>query len=202
MPGVWTRNFFNLLTAAMYCDDTTASSTAPSSYDPPLRARGINGAWKQINLNGSTYQNPAIEAITGKGGVALQTASHIPIAGYNLSIALGSSSAPATYEDYNVGTLITSGFSIANAVTQSTAYDSDTHVISSKRAVTITRTAAGSATVGEFGIFAPILSAGGSDYTPTLVYHEVFETPYTLEQGESLIITLNKGGEVFNYTPY
>ena len=202
MAGVWTRNWFNLLTAAILCDDTTASSAQPTTYNPPLRARGINGAWKQINLNGSVYQNPAIESITGKGGVTLQTATHIPIGGYYLSIALGSSSTPATYEDYNVGSLITSGFSIATSVTQTTTYDDDTHSISSKRAVTITRTAAGSATVGEIGIFAPIISAGGSDYTPTLVYHEVFDTPYTLEQGESLIITLNKGGEIYNYTPY
>ena len=210
MAGIWTRNYYNILTAQLLCDDALASTAAPSDYNPPVRVRLQSGSYSNIVasniitsesvdqvkksvippfLKGSTYNAT---------NVRLRNAS-TPYGAGGLVIAVGSGSTPASYEDYTLGSEILYNLSLASSTgvrTQATTYNAETHHISSKRTYTITATA--HVVVNEIGLFV-----GVTDYNEAcMIYREVFDEPITLENGESLLVTFNRDAEVFNYIPY
>ena len=211
--GVWTRNYYNLLTAALLCDDTGSSSATPSDYTPPIRVRRYNGAYASAGANNGLqgvsieYALPYILPPFTKGGAYSQarliTSANPELSiTYAFGIAVGNGSTPATYEDYNMGSYITSGLTLANgwgSLAQASTYNSENHHITSKRSYTITNSSSSSIPVSEVGIF--VHYAQNNYSATTMIYHDVFDT-IILEPGESLILTFERDAEVFNYTPY
>lgn len=196
MAGVWTRNYYNMLTAAVLADDQLSSSSTPTDYDPPIRVRYSNGSYAQIQTSRNNW-TPEFQRVLYTGKI-LNMVYGVGTA--DCSIMLGSGTNAPTYDDYHLQTPISSGLTLTNAagtLTQQTQYDAVTHHISSKRSFTIQNTSASNITVNEVGLYFAY-GMGNS----ALLYREVFDAPIVLEPSESIIITFNRDGEVYNYTPY
>lgn len=205
---MWLRNYYNMLTAFFLADDTLTSSTQPTDYDPPIMIHGTNNTWVAANsraltysLNSTNYMSYIRNFVAGNFfGKELCEYSRTPSTGFG--IFFGSGSTPATYEDYNLDTAITSGLSIVSqngTLSQPTSYDNVTHHISSKRSFTVNNTSASPITINEFGIFVNA-GVGTNDYA--MIYREVLATPITLNPSESAIVSFERDAEVYNYTPY
>ena len=206
---MWTRNYYNLLTASLLGDTTATSASAPSDYNPPIRIRLPNGNYATAACeNGggeANYMSRKIEYLMnpGKAPLSLIYSEPYDYAALGCYIAFGSGSTPAAYDDYKMSSIANVGSlaSVNGVLQQASAYNSETHKYSSKRSFTVTNGSATPKTVTEFGIYLP-----GSYYNTNynyfcMVYHESFEA-ITLEQGESIIITFDRNANVFNYTPY
>lgn len=212
---MWLRNYYNMLTAILLCDDTLSSTTQPTDYDPPIMIRRASGSWADANgadLGSSPsgqyvtkYFIPPFDKAGGwSGGVGLVTSS-VPssLLGSNgaVGLAFGAGTTPATYDDYVLENPITSGLTLVSAsgtLTQPTSYDSVTHHISSTRSFTVNNSSASPITISEFGIYAPYTDNASC----CLIYRDVLATPITLNPSESCIISLTRDAEVYNYTPY
>lgn len=208
---MWTRNYYNLLTAMFLADDPGDSSGAPASYQPPIRVRRLNGNYFTPNV--LTNVQSAYSASMGRmlGCLMLDKLGAVLISSnttnndYNMGILIGSGSTPATYEDYQLDTLITSGITLVTSTgtLTETAFDSDTHLMTSKRSFTINNSGGSSVTVSEIGLSIGCYSLNSSNHGfQTLVYREVLDEPVTLAPGESMILDIARSGIPYNYTPY
>lgn len=202
MTGIWTRNYYNLLTSQILCDDTQTSSSQPSSYDPPVMLRTVAGAWYNSPLSDSAAMGYTKNLLfNGKGEGRYGWAANV-IPGGGFGVGFGSGSTPASYDDYALQSPISSGISggsVTGALTQASAYDSDTHKISSIRSYTFTNSSASNITVRELGLFTRPISMSTNI---VMIYHEVFDEDIVLEPGESIILDIKREAEVFNYIPY
>lgn len=207
MAGIWTRNYYNALTALALCDTPTTSTATPTDYTPPIRLRNPSGSYVTpknegfiTSYNGTDYIYNYIAfgqpLFVGK----LTTAYGISITGNGalIGVSFGTGITPATYEDYKLENEITSGLTLVSGsgvLTQATTLDG-TH-LKSTRSFTVTNSSASDITLSEFGI-----SIAFGIYNAFLVYREVFDTPITLHPSESIVIDFNRDAEPFNYTPY
>lgn len=212
MAGIWTRNYYNMLTA-MFLGDTTASSSAtPTDYSAPIRFRNVSGGYTSLSASSYGIEGHPVElertgmVTIDKSFCKLMTNQSANINTEYFGVMFGSGTASATYDDYALQTPITSGISLADlngALTQPSAYDSNTHHYSSERSFTFTNSSANAITVNEMGLYLPMFYTGSfTTGYPMLIYREVFDAPIALQPGESIILSLKRDGEVFNYTPY
>ena len=212
MAGIWTRNYYNLLTAAFLMDTTSTSTSTPADYTPPLRVRTTYGNYiTPLIENGAQYGNTsdvgikaAIEAI-GKGKIKYlpyNTNAETLSDSYLTGIQFGSGTTPASYDDYKLTNLISSGLSVSaseGSLQQPTTFADNKYT--TKRSYTITNTTSGIITVGEMGLLVRCGSSGLEEIS-VLVYHDVFDEPILLDRSESIIVTFTRTGEPYNYTPY
>lgn len=207
MAGIWTRNYYNLLTALIGQDMASGSSSAPSSYDPPIRVRDYTGAY--FTPSNGLFVNIASGNLTQKLAKAYANPFLIGkcTAGYgvgqgdfrNMSIAFGTGSGTAGYEDYNISGQV--GLSIANvngSLTEPSHLDGE-H-IKSKREYVVTNGSSSTYNITNFGIFVNVTDGTWSN--EVLVYHEYFDETVALAPGESFIITFEHDVPIYNYTPY
>lgn len=208
---MWTRNYYNLLTAMFIADDPGMSTSAPSSYQPPVRVRRLNGNYFEPNV--MTNPQGAYSASLGRqmGCLMLDKlgATLITTNGqtndYNMGILVGSGSTPASYEDYQLDELITSGITLVSTTgtLTETAFDNDTHIMTSKRSFTLNNSSGSNITISEIGLSIGCYSYNSSNHGfQTLVYREVLDSPVTLAPGESMILDIARSGIPYNYTPY
>lgn len=223
MAGTWTRNFYNLLTAMAFHDVSGDSSTPPTSYTPPIRVRLANGDYHVPLSIISTMSNygtendlgyntsrlyalgPAYPLVLGRSGLNILTSESKSAGVSPLSITfvgLSSNSTPATYEDYTMTSLL-SGLTISSTrgIENGNTYDDDTHIFGSSRTFTITNPTSSPVTVSSIGLYIYPYTASSTNY-PCLLYREVFDNPIVLNQGESILLTITRQGEVYNFTPY
>ena len=223
MAGIWTRNFYNLLTALAYHDNSGDSSSTPTSYDPPIRVKFTNGSYgvptavtntigtygtdSDLGYNIGRLYAPGIAypLVLGRTGLNILT-SESKAAGTSPKsitfVGLSSNATPATYEDYTMGSLISSLSIASNAgVANGNTYDEASHVFGSSRTFTITNPTSSPVTVASIGLYVYPWVSSTLNY-PCLIYREVFDEPIVLQQGESILLTISRSGEVFNYTPY
>lgn len=97
--------------------------------------------------------------------------------GYTDNIRIGSGTTPATFNDYNLESHITSGFSasysqISKTFTEEGAVWSVIH--------TITNTSSSPLTVGEIGCFAGIKTTSSGSYNAVMIDRTVLDTPVTI----------------------
>lgn len=212
MAGIWTRNYFNMLTAAYLANDRTSSTATPADYTPPIRIRKPNGGYTSIaSLSGTTPYGsddgtPRIAlASIGKTTVTKVTDETyiIPVSATSsyFGLSLGSGNNPATFDDYKLQSILTTGYSlpVTGSLTESSTLTPDHH-IKSKISFTATNNSAGNITVGEIGLYLPYESGNTPHFC--LVYRDAFDEVITLEPGESLIISFSRDGEIYNYHPY
>ena len=207
---MWLRNYYNALTAIIYSQDTLTSTTMPTSYSAPIMVRDVDGSYTQSWFNNtsayasSEYWHKCISnlLLPGKMSLSLSTASS---AFTNMNLYLGSGSTPVSYEDYRLDTLITSGLSIVSSSgTIKTPTDISGSEISSKKDFTINNTSSGNITISEIGLAAGVGAAVSSNYggRVCMIYREVLDEPVTLAPGESMILSFDRTGTIYNYTPY
>lgn len=209
---MWLRNYYNALTAMIYSQDTLTSTTTPTSYTAPIMVRDVGGSYTQSwfnnssAYNGSQYWHNCIDSVLlpGKISPALRNSYDATEAFVNLNLYLGSGSTQVSYEDYRLDTLITSGLTIVGSGTIKTATDISGSTISSKKDFTINNTSAGNITISEIGLAAGIGAAVSSNYggRVCMIYREVLDDPVTLGPGESMILSFDRTGTIYNYTPY
>lgn len=208
---MWLRNYYNLLTAALLGDKNEASGVAPADYTPPIRVRLADGSYKQAvhepggsdGLYGSRDLTPLLE-IGKRSFAGLLTSEPTSYNSPGAYLALGTGSTAVTYDDYKLASMANLGSLVAQggALKTPSTYDSDTHKYKSERSFTITNSSSDPKTVREIGIYVGGGYANTSYINLCLVYREVLEEAITLEQGESIVITFTRDGEVYNYTPY
>ena len=221
---MWTRNYYNILTSLAYDSNSNSSSSQPTDYGSPIMIRCLDGSWYNCKAsyfapfgsNMSYGRGPAnIFSIGNTGLMMINGTSYSPSSpsgsggGIGVGISFGSGDNPESYEDFRLQTYVT-GLTLVNhngIVTKQTTYDSDTHVLSGKRKFTINNGNSGQVTLREFGIcVCNDLSLTNSSYTsmyyPILVYREVFDEPIVLESSESIVLEIERSGEIINYTPY
>lgn len=210
---MWLRNYYNILTAQMLCDDSLTSTTQPTDYDPPVMIRRPNGNWANVYMSqkapnvavGNTQPYiipPFLKGFSGNTAVLAVNETSSVGASNAIAIGLGTGTAAVDYDDYKLGNMITSGLALvsgAGTLAQASTYDSGTHHMSSERTFTINNTSASPITVSEVGIYAHYDNNANSN--SCLIYRDVF-TPVTLQPGESCIISFKRDAEVYNYTPY
>lgn len=206
---MWTRNYYNILTALFLSDDTLSSSSAPSEYAAPIMVRLPNGNYTNVYYNtpsgiNSRYGASVFSAISpGKCGAGLATTNNPGLGASDISfmIALGTGSTPATYDDYKIETVISSGLTLVSSsgsLNTSSQVDGDTHHVSSKRSFTINNSSGSNKTISEIALY----TAYGNSNSTVCVYREVLDTPVTLGPSESIVVSFNRDAEIYNYTPY
>jgi hypothetical protein len=196
---MWLRNYYNLLSALALGDTTLTSSAQPSDYDPPIRTRRPNGTWDTCGLEnigtGTTYDK-MIRTLLSFGKASAFVGTNISLSSWDgIGFLFSTDATPVTYDDYTMTGIIGSGLTLASAggnITDSSTYNSGTHEYTSSHSYTITNTSASPITINSFGLFC---------YN-WLVYREVLNTPITLDPNDAVVITLDRGGEIYNYTSY
>lgn len=210
---MWVRNYYNLLTAA-FLEDTNATRNdgfpRPSDYSTPIKVAHKNGTYftptaGSIIPVSSSYGQlaPYIKLLTALTMGKTNMAYTDEPSSTGMGVMFGSGSTPATYDDINIVSPITSGITLdnTNGNLETTSHLDGTH-IKSTRSYTFTNTGSSTLSVREFGIFVAVTY--GTNYGPwsCLVYREVFDETISLAPGESIILKFNRDSEPFNYQPY
>ena len=201
---MWTRNYYNLLTAGFLGDvaQDPATASQPSSYAPPIKVHCADNSWCSCGIeSGMSWKDTNYvprDLFIGMTSAYLMTSESANTSGFR--IGFGSGTANESYEDYKLSNLITSGLNLVSSsgVLTPSSFNSETHVYSSSRTFTITATA--NVTVREMGIYVPTILSGNG--RPVLVYREKFDEAIELANGESILLTIKHEGQPFNYTPY
>lgn len=211
---MFTRNYYNLLTAAFIAEDEASSTSTPLDYTPPIRIRKADGSYDAATLLAQSIAYDYIDsaptpnrlrvkaAITGFGKMPadLITTNYSFNTSFNvgIGISLGSNNSAGGYDDYNLKSPITSGLSLSSKTgsTTKTTTVVDDKYISSQHTYFITATA--DRTVGEVGIWLPYRQDGNI----CLVCRQTFDEPIVLTTGSTLKVHLNRSAEIYNYTPY
>lgn len=217
MAGVWTRNYYNVLTGLALTDHASISNAQPTTYDPPIRVHFADNTYDTVSGETPSRMQVANSNISklvanglltpfplGKGNMTYVTSYGDSFYTYYATgVQFGSGSTPATYEDYKTESPLTSGLSVADTngtlVTPSTL--DNTH-LKSRRTYTVTNSGATTLTINEICLFANYPRVYGTGACWVLLYREVLDTPIMLAQGESIIIGFNRDAEIYNYTPY
>lgn len=220
---MWTRNYYNFLTSMAYDSNESYTTSQPTDYSSPIMVRSTDGSWRNCRTSpfgsfgaGSTNgRGPANILSIGNTGVMMINSEYYsqqsPAGAGGLigiGISFGSGDNPENYDDYRLQTYVGGLTLVAHQgiVTQQTTYNSDTHILSGKRKFTINNGNAGQVTLREFGIcVANELSyydGRTTMYYPCLIYREVFDEPIVLESSESVVVEIERGGEILNYQPY
>lgn len=207
---MWTRNYYNLLTAAILGDSPDTSTSQPTDYTPPIRVKYGTGTYSSVTPYEYLADQSSGEGVNfktlftiGKGRAVLVTSNSANIDANKFGLSVGTGSTPATYEDYRMESIISSGVSIVNTdgtlTTPSELLPGNKY--HSKRSFTINNTSVSNITINEVGIWAPNTMSSSSG-PAILVYHEVLDTPVTLAPSESMIIAFDREATIYNYTPY
>ena len=208
---MWTRNFYNILTAATLCDDNEGSTATPSAYNIPIKIRTPQGYYhsiRDVSSATSAHSTTQLQALMlnkmSSGRIQLFDYQDDNYPDEYLGIMFGSGSNAPTYDDYAVQTPITPGIlRLVNAtgtLTKISTYDSGTHKISSKRSYTFNNTGTSNITIREIAIFCKAYDDSSS--YKCLICREVLDSDVTLAPAESIVVSFDRDGEILNYTPY
>lgn len=183
MAGVWTRNYTNKLCCLL----------AGASYDPPTRANFYaDGTMGQKDHTGGTgnpnYNSNFLASFPTMPGVSYGSGSTT-----NWNIAFGTGTTAPDYDDYCMENFV-EGFTVSqsNIFVSQYDYDETSHTYSSTKRYVLQYTGSSELTITEFGLFVAY----------AMIYHEVFDTPITLNQYESVVIELTQSFPLVNYQPY
>ena len=159
-----TKNFFNFVMAQTAL--STVNGNAMVDY---------TGAAFASNFN--TTSN-----CTGLKSIATLAASAISTS--NPGVRIGNGVTPPTVDDYNLESMITSGFTCTNPSAPAISLENDGVSISATYGITNTGTTA--MTISEIGLFGKITN---SNITVFLLERTVLESPITINPGETKQVT-------------
>lgn len=108
-----------------------------------------------------------------------------PNAGYGVRIGKGTT--PATPNDHNLESMITSGFSTSNQSNASLSVDENG--VSMFATYAITNTSAEPLVISEIGMFAEVMKTNTNATITVMLERTVLETPITISPGEAKSLT-------------
>lgn len=203
MAGVWTRNYTNML-ALLFAGPVGEYNSGTNTYSDTNLAiknwagqyiKPQNSAWLEA---GASRQNNAPEIMAGMI-TRFNYIHYIGTSGGGMGIFCGSGAQTGDlYEAYTLDQPITSGLSLSTGEPPiSVTYDSTNHKYTRTYSLGITNTSASNKTISEIALIAYT-----GPYTEgAVIYYDTFE-PITLEQYESVVITISQSFPLINYQPY
>ena len=143
-----------------------------------------------LNTKDCTNSLQALGATTYvKGmGIGFSISTHIGVTSENNkgSIIIGSGDTAVTFDDYQLSSIISSGWTKGVPVVGTPLYDSETKKWTNTISFTVTNSSGSDMTIKEVGILSDIYTSYSS-----LIYREVLTTPVEIANGNSSTITLN-----------
>lgn len=223
---IWTRNYYNLLAAGYGSNHEVANDniTTPTEDVPCIRK--LDGSYMNIYCGQHTststsdipksYGELCLLSTTLQGvfGYLYQQTSYpgrnafihtYSDTGYPLPtwyIALGTGTGTATYEDYDLFTRIQSQINIGNVTQIPFSYDDINHKYTYGYKAPFYYSGGLDVDITEMGIYALAPYSPNPRGDSCLIYHEVFENVITLQQNDSIEITLMQSVIQPNYQPY
>lgn len=205
---IWTRNYDNLFSAVFgtFGNQNSAETTTAPTYDKPW-VRDCVGTWRTLHYNkGVNFVHSTLLSLDasnwmyGVPNVGASTSSYPYI-----YLQIGGGEGVANTDDYQLFLPYTTDLRIGT-VTESWSYDSATHTYTKQFKIPVAYNGSAPITVTEFGLFGLLycgLQNNNNRITaPTLLYHEFLDVPVTLEQNDTLEITINQSIVQPNYNPY
>ena len=188
MSGVWTRNYSNAMANWLGGGRTQPASSSASYNNNNLSVKNFSG-----NLSAASYILVYIDTLPNLYDVAY---GHTSI---GCGIEFGTGTTAPTFDDYRVQSPLSS-FTVSqkNINVNTLNWDGDTKQYSTTRRFVVQYTGSSEITIREFGIYA----RSGYDGSNVLIYREVFDTPITVNQYESVVIELTQAFPIINYEPY
>ena len=170
-------NNLKKISAGLFCANVTKS--AVYAFIP---ITDISGATKYYSYYGDAFPGTLSQSFSTTANSA--------------GIKVGSGTTPATANDYNLGSQITSG--ISGSISRNRSVDSNGNPIASLL-VTITNTGSAPVTIGEIGYFAEVRVSATSDQTSgstgyTMIDRTVLDNPITIPASGAATITYALSG--------
>lgn len=172
------RNYYNLM--ARLNLNVTKDTSNSGFGDGSLNIKGIHGG--NIGYFQLHNMNSSIPALTDRS-IALSDSD----ASYG--IIFGTGNEPVKFNDYCLGTAITTGFSMTTVSVSGFSYNSELNKFNSTSKYTLSNSSESEVIIREYGIqlCRYIQSVG---YMPFLIFRELLE-PYALQPSESVNVILN-----------
>lgn len=176
----------NISTTCNLKDVTGAVKTSKNIYfNPPVTQSGVLYKTFLNNSNASSYITDGFNQLgTIYGNVASgnpEAVSSFYFMGMGM-IGVGTDDTPVTYEDYKLGNIIAlpqTGYNVINIV------ENGEH-IGLGFTIYINNNTGADVEIKEAGIYSGIYNAA----KPFLIYREVLETPITIPNGQSIVVTM------------
>lgn len=170
------RNYYNLLAR---CALNLTSDVAYTGYgDSSLSIKTTKGNY--ISLFDPGEMNYTVYALTD---------FNIVFSDNNRGIVFGSGNEPVTFEDYKMGTLLTSGLNTSKVSTSNITYDSALHKFNCTSKYTLSNSSNNEIIIREYG-FQTERYKYQEGTLAFLIFRDLIE-PYALQPSESVNVILN-----------
>ena len=188
MSGVWTRNYSNAMADWLGGGKTQPASAGASYNNNNLSIKNFSG-----NLLFPSSILGYMDNLPNLYEVVYGHTSN------GCGIEFGTGTTAPSFDDYRVQTPLSS-FTVSqrNINVNTLNWDSETKQYSTTRRFVVQYTGSSEVTIREFGIYVKSASDGSN----VLIYREVFDTPITVNQYESVVIELTQAFPIINYEPY
>ena len=204
MGKIWTRNYDNYIAAIFGgCADANSVRVSVPSYEKPVYKNpdGLYATFSTRNItNNNRFYTCKILNLEMHGNTryGLDSSSDDPFC-----CLFGGGNQEVTKDDCNLQTPYSSGFSIGSSFSIDPVWNEATHSYTIGCKLLFNYTGTAELTVSEFGLFGYMY--GGHplpDKAFALFYREVFATPITILQNDSIEVTITQTIVQPNYTPY
>lgn len=200
---IWTRNYDNLFSSVFGTFGYTGTTTSPNYNIPWVRDR--SGTWRGPD-----------SATTGDGINAALLSLNSDLWGYGdystnlnssprINVEVGTGNGTVSADDYQLFLPAESSNFKIGTVSKAWVYNEETHSYTKTFKIPVAYSGANPVIVTEFCIYA-ILCDGWNGNYPTghsyMLYHEFLDAPVTLQQNDTLELTVEQTIVQPNYTPY
>lgn len=200
---IWTRNYDNLFSSVFGTFGSTGTTTAPTYARPWLRDRsgtwrGLDACWDADGSNAVVLGLNASNWMYGDYSTSYLSSAY-------MCVEVGTGNGEVSSDDYQLFLPATKADFAIGTVSRSWSYNEDTHSYTKVFKIPIAYSGANGVTITEFGVYG-VLSSGYSGNYPNgesyMLYHEFLDTPVTLEQNDTLELTLEQTIVQPNWKPY
>lgn len=193
---MWNRNYWNLFSAVFGTFNTSQGTSSTPTHDQPF-VKSMDGAYRKVRV-GTNYEIgytagalcfPNTVSLLSNNMINQFTTSYTP----STMFRLGTGTGELDGEEWDLFSPATTNFAIGTP-SYSWSYDADSRSYTKIIKAPVAYSGTNPVNVTEFGVFLPVTTTASNDSTRAivsacLVYHEVFETPITLEQNDTIEIT-------------
>lgn len=206
----FTRTYWNLFSALFGGANNGSASTETPSYNNQIYCQNTDGVYKTI-LPYHFYYMYAIA-----DNLAMYDLSRYYVDNFNNNsysshdnlhpfIQLGKGTGELSEENYNLFEPLFTNFTIGTMKLTST-YDAVTHQYTRTWVVPFAYSGNEPVTISEFGVYGKIptgvYNTDRPYYSNCLLYHELLETPVTLQTNDTIEITFSQSIVQPHYTEY
>lgn len=215
MSGIWNRNYSNCMSVMLTGGlEWLSPQTHTASYgDDNISVKSTDGSLLGVVSGTSSVSTGTCRARNVLtlpflsdnylAGIKYQASPSTTFGNTSYTISLGSGNTQPTFDDYALESYLGSfTISQANVIVEKFKYDSVNHKYSSTVRYVLQYTGASEVTVNELGICIAGANNNSTAVKPVMIYREVFDTPITLNQYESIIFEISQSFPIINYEPY